>query len=346
MAKSKSFFGLRRGSTKSHTYQVLRGEQITKDRVYDVTNPQSEGQMKQRLKLPIVSTSLTVLKELVNHSFEGVSYGDDTLRVFRQENLKSKGLEITEYVPKGVTDTGVANIMVSKGTLTRQLVAAQSSRKRVSYYVPIADDAEAYTIPAAISAGAPIPSALAKWLFSFLSIDTNSQLTFLVSYEGSPYDFAINSSDTAQGHYHKWVVSRIIGDESKLSAWKVKNALKASADSEDSQEIVLTDGYIDITIPDGMNPETVDGGIEDQSYQEIDISLTSGKDMCAATVIRSEKENDTWKRSEQRMVPLVKSTTMSYENVVYGYMNNTNVLRSSKYLNTGTEGVGITGGTL
>lgn len=344
MATSKSFFGLRRGSTKSHTYQVLRGQQITKDRVYDVTNPQSEGQMKQRLKLPIVSTSLTVLKELVNHSFEGVSYGEDSLRVFRQENLKSKGLQITEYVPKGVTDTGVGNIMVSKGTLTTQVLAPRNSRDAVYYYVPIDDDDTGITIDKAIDAGAAIPSDLAKQLFKFFSLDANSQLTFLVSYEGSPYDFAINSSDTVQGHYHKWVISRIIGDEDKLSAWKVKKALKPTSD--DGQEIVLTDGFIDITISEEFTPEMVEGGIDDQGYEGIEISLTNGKLMCAATVIRSENDNGTWKRSEQRMVPLVASTEMSYENVVYGYLNNTNVLRSSKYLNTGTEGVGITGGTV
>lgn len=48
MAKSKSFFGLRRGSTKSQTYQVLNGQQITKDRVYDVANPKTNRQMRQR----------------------------------------------------------------------------------------------------------------------------------------------------------------------------------------------------------------------------------------------------------------------------------------------------------
>ncbi|MBQ0121394.1 MAG: hypothetical protein KBT13_09820 [Bacteroidales bacterium] len=48
MAKSNSFFGLRRGSTKSHTYQVLKGQQITKDRVSYVSNPRSDAQMTQR----------------------------------------------------------------------------------------------------------------------------------------------------------------------------------------------------------------------------------------------------------------------------------------------------------
>lgn len=36
MAQSKGFFGLRKGSTKSLTFSVLDGKQITKDRVYDV----------------------------------------------------------------------------------------------------------------------------------------------------------------------------------------------------------------------------------------------------------------------------------------------------------------------
>lgn len=49
MAKSKSFFGLRKGSTKTMTYSVLKGQQITKDRVTDVANPKTQGQMSQRM---------------------------------------------------------------------------------------------------------------------------------------------------------------------------------------------------------------------------------------------------------------------------------------------------------
>lgn len=49
MSKSKSFFGLRKGSTKSHTYAVLKGQQVTKDRVVDVANPKTQSQMVQRM---------------------------------------------------------------------------------------------------------------------------------------------------------------------------------------------------------------------------------------------------------------------------------------------------------
>ena len=75
MAKSSSFFGLRKGSTKSLTFQVLRGQQITKDRVTQVSNPRSEAQMTQRALIPIVAAARAQLKGLVDHSFEGVAYG-------------------------------------------------------------------------------------------------------------------------------------------------------------------------------------------------------------------------------------------------------------------------------
>ena len=48
MAISKSFFGLRRKSTKSLTFSVLNGKQITKDRVSAVKNPKSEAQAKAK----------------------------------------------------------------------------------------------------------------------------------------------------------------------------------------------------------------------------------------------------------------------------------------------------------
>lgn len=80
MAKSKSFFGLRTGSTKSLTFQTYRGQQITKDRVTSVSNPQTISQMDQRLLLPMVANARTRLSGLIDHSFEGVPYGYQSLQ--------------------------------------------------------------------------------------------------------------------------------------------------------------------------------------------------------------------------------------------------------------------------
>ena len=87
MAKSKSFFGLRKGSTKSHTFSVLDGQQVTKDRVYDVKNPRTEGQMKQRMLMTTVGAAYKFMKSIADHSFEGKSSGMACMREFNSRNL-------------------------------------------------------------------------------------------------------------------------------------------------------------------------------------------------------------------------------------------------------------------
>ena len=117
MAKSKSFFGLRTGSTKSLTFQIYRGQQITKDRVTRISNPRSEAQMKQRALIPIVAASREALRGLIDHSFEGVPYGEQSLKMFSSLNLKAGALKVASFSPNGYSNPGFANLIVSRGTI-------------------------------------------------------------------------------------------------------------------------------------------------------------------------------------------------------------------------------------
>ena len=87
MAQSKGFFGLRKGSTKSLTFSTLDGKQITKDRVYDVKNPRTESQMRQRMLMTTVGAAYKILKSIADHSFEGYSSGMQCMRQFNSRNL-------------------------------------------------------------------------------------------------------------------------------------------------------------------------------------------------------------------------------------------------------------------
>ena len=87
MAQSKGFFGLRKGSTKSLTFSTLDGKQITKDRVYDVKNPRTEAQMRQRMLMTTVGAAYKMLKSIADHSFEGYSSGMQCMRQFNSRNL-------------------------------------------------------------------------------------------------------------------------------------------------------------------------------------------------------------------------------------------------------------------
>lgn len=116
MAKSSSFFGMRRGSTKAHTFSVYRGSQITKDRVTEITNPQTTKQMQQRVKMPLVAASRSILSGLINHSFQGIDYGWKSKANFSKLNLEN--LDIASYGAKGIRTTGIANYLVSEGSLS------------------------------------------------------------------------------------------------------------------------------------------------------------------------------------------------------------------------------------
>lgn len=124
MAKSKSFFGLRRGSTKSLTFQVLDGVQITKDRVSEVKNPRSVSQMKQRCFLKTAALGYSAMKAIVDHSFEGYTYGSMSMRRFMKLNtpLIMSGNSATNpkfgYAPYGDSTPNMGQFIISDGSLS------------------------------------------------------------------------------------------------------------------------------------------------------------------------------------------------------------------------------------
>lgn len=88
MAKSKSFFGLRKGSTRDHTFYIQDGKQITRSRVEHVKNPRSRAQMVQRMVMTTAIAAYKCLKEICDHSWEGVEYGAKSFQRFMSLNTK------------------------------------------------------------------------------------------------------------------------------------------------------------------------------------------------------------------------------------------------------------------
>lgn len=89
MAKSKSYFSLRRGSTKSQTFSVLRGQQITKDRVTEVANPKTTAQMRQRA---LFATAVKFYKHanqnFFKFAFEDKKQRESEYNAFMRHNLQ------------------------------------------------------------------------------------------------------------------------------------------------------------------------------------------------------------------------------------------------------------------
>lgn len=97
MAKSNGFFSLRRGSTKSLTFSVLDGKQITKDRVSSVKNPKSQKQQYQRAIMATVMAAYSAMQSIVDHSFQGKSKGSANQREFMSRNLNKMRAALITY---------------------------------------------------------------------------------------------------------------------------------------------------------------------------------------------------------------------------------------------------------
>lgn len=114
MAKSKSFFGLRRGSTKSLTFQVLDGKQVTKDRVSVVANPKTSAQATQRQKLLPAVRFQAIFHDLIDHSWENVQYGQKSIQHFMKKALRAN---IINGMVKGQTGWVPNPYQISEGSL-------------------------------------------------------------------------------------------------------------------------------------------------------------------------------------------------------------------------------------
>ena len=131
MAISASFYGLRRGSTKSHTYSVVDGKQITKDRVEGGKDPRTLAQMSQRCMVATVGTAYSAMKSICDHSFEEKTAGMQCMREFMSANLKL--IQVSKEYDNGLfgfnkyQQSGLVpgSYVISDGSLPDALVDAE-----------------------------------------------------------------------------------------------------------------------------------------------------------------------------------------------------------------------------
>ena len=327
MAKSKSFFGLRTGSTKSLTFQVYRGQQITKDRVTRISNPRTESQMTQRALVPIVAATRAALKGLVDHSFEGVPYGDQSLKMFSSLNLKAGALKVASYSPNGYSNPGFADLIVSRGTINESFDIQSAGG---SIEASLGCDAETFTNKA-YSAGTPAADLLreiAAWAGKDVNLEIckpGTQLTFLTLVQNG-------SVDEPKAALSAFCIDRILfpsNDTLKTQLedvngpWKIKESVVQNANTFTLTNSQNTD--IKVTLQHGM----------------LSFNVSHSKAANGMAVIVSKYVNNQWKRNNAR-IKLVSDPDPVY---TYAQWRATyeKTGASAKYLNQGDESTGING---
>lgn len=340
MAKSTSFFGIRRGSTKSHTYQGLRGEQITKDRVTEVSNPQSTKQMEQRLITPLVASARSQLQGLVNHSFEGVDYGYKSLYQFSSINMNKGGLTVLQYVPKGAMDCGVADFVVSRGTLPNIEVSAVLASD---------EEAAALSIPGIPTTETTLTldrfvQTIGTYVFNQTGIEGIVQLSFLFEVEVNPEYSWTASGVSYSNKRHSFILSRLFVDShsnnidayatpaevtEKNTGWSIKTT--------GTNTYAITDGYVNVSMKtvNGLSPFYIQ--VQDRTKN----AVTASESMVAGCVILSqETSSGKWKRSSNRLAFLTNKT-INYAACEPSYKKDAS--ESDRYLNFGSDSTYIAG---
>ena len=337
MAKSKSFFGLRTGSTKSLTFQVYRGQQVTKDRVYRISNPRTEAQMKQRAIIPIVAASRVALKGLVNHSFEGVNYGNDSLKKFSELNLRAGAIDVESYSPNGVSNPGFASLKVSSGTLSDGGVNISVSNDHTFatfelHLNPITD--LTFKAAKAGDGAEAVLKTIAEWGATECEVlAPGNQLTFLTL---SLMDYVQVGNNRAP--LSGFDISRILFPSTGSTPaqvddvngpWKVESDV---AEGEHSARLTNGNHLVHFSWVKG-------GG---KLFINVKTLNPQTKKVCGCAIIRSAYIHNVWKRSNAQIVVSMPEDVDRYTYEQWrSYYESTGV--SAKYLNQGSEGAGIQG---
>lgn len=337
MAKSKSFFGLRTGSTKSLTFQVYRGQQITKDRVTRVSNPRSDAQMRQRAIIPIVAASRAALKGLVDHSFEGVAYGAQSLKRFSELNLRAGALRVESYSPNGVSNPGFAELQVSSGSLSVEDIAYNLDEDLNGLKVimsTLGKNQLKFKAAAVGSPAIPILKAIADWgTTDCVHVAGGNQLTFLTVSDIGSVTVGDNEAPLSKFDICRLLFPSQASSPKQIS--DVNGTFKVQGQvAEGASEVNLYNDSVVINIK--YNHEVAELVFTIQPTNN-----PTGSTVAGGTVIRSAQVNNVWKRSISKIQfpnDLEGEDRYTYEEW-RSYYESTGT--SAKYLNQGKEGTGI-----
>lgn len=231
MAKSRNFFGLRRGSTKSHTYSVLNGMQITKDRVTDVANPQTVAQMRTRIAFATVAKAGAELADLVGISFQGQTSIAASRRKFSGVNASKLINQLRAnaadgvVVPKNFSVLVPNKYIVSDGTARNATLGQLESLPNAEGVDIISQTAFTVSMEAGVSYSA---AEVLQLIYGCLPGD---QITVVGISSGEPVDMDDTSLEILRDGkmYSSRVVFRGESDLDALDAFTIPEGTQGSA---------------------------------------------------------------------------------------------------------------------
>lgn len=363
MAKSKSFFGLRTGSTKTHTYQILGGMQITKDRVEKVANPQTSAQMIQRVVFATVTQAADKMLPIIGISQQGVTNETESRRRWISQNVKllreaalrmnKGGATEAAFAPKGNAQLIPNSYQISKGSLSLASVLVPKTTAEGGASFGSKDYANIGVL-GVIPFNVEI-NALEVWRLLF-GVLPGDQLTFPQIYGGlgtAQEMYAENNRTIDRTVFTDFCAPRIVLKESTDASVTIGStsqvddlvdALAAAVDTELSWYEIddMFRDRIQLGIPEGTDGVQV---TLNATYAEC-FAINNDDPLLAIGCIRSHKNasNGKWEYSTSRLVcawtlPIDDYNYFGFtlQHAVDTYMKSVAMNGEGNFLQTGTD---------
>lgn len=126
MSNGNIFLGTARGKLGDIVLARRKGKQIQRTKVTP-SNPKSEAQCRQRMCFASLTVAAQRLDTIVNHSFEGITYGADSRNHFIKINMPmaraaanwdgQTEIDYNDFLIKGAKTLPLLNFKVSEGSL-------------------------------------------------------------------------------------------------------------------------------------------------------------------------------------------------------------------------------------
>lgn len=280
MAKIMSpLVGQGKGKIGAQVLYRANGEQLIRARAIEVKNPRSNAQMAQRIAVATAAKLTASLRGIVDHSFEGVPYGEASVRFFNSKAtllikaaLNNPIRYFAPVVPGDAPFGTCPNVPISKGSLSSVNVEMQKGGNAITpFFRADAGFGENMTLEQFLTAA---------------GINKGDQLTFVLA-TSETYASAYSSEELFAGMKFTFVRLNFLqsaeGSTRVFSEGTGGNLMFNTA----VLDLEKSNNYAALVLP----PE-VSG---------ISVTLASGEGIVAAAIIRSAYNSGEWLRSNTEL---------------------------------------------
>lgn len=275
--------GFARGKVGSLVFKRQNGEQVTTPRVKP-SNPQTHAQMKRRVAFAAAAKTAKALRMIVDHSFQGVQYGEKSMQHFVKLAAKKAfvGVEAAENSTLSAAPFQLAPVVAPNAynvAAGGEFVISQGDLPSAN----VAFNGGDFSCPVALTTASTVADFCAA-----LGITIDSQLTFV---KGKIVDVDTESEFVMKGVSYEVVRLNFLPDSSALPIMVGTHINPAVIDTERSS---ATADINSVIIFEEVEPGET-GPTHALFFED---SYTSAYN----AIIVSKYENGGWRRSNEALI--------------------------------------------